>query len=132
MVRTESARLVFYKPQRMSKNSSQASGSQDFLVQLQQAEKDLETREAKARKKAVSDLQAYEKKAENKKQDTLEAARTKAKDKVKARQVAARARYEERVSEGAKEVRRMEQEIEPKIEKQVPVVQSVFVNEILG
>ncbi len=111
---------------------SKSTNSNDFLAQIQVAEEEAVAKVEKARRKAASDLQTHSKKEGEKTQAALETARVEAKGKLKDRQEVARGRYEGLIKEGEKEASQLKKNIEPKIDKILPQVQTYFVNEIVS
>jgi len=112
----------------MAKTNSQ----DDFLAQVQEAEKNAQKKVEQAKKDFAADLNKLEQKEQAKKEAQLDEFRESQKSRVKDRQVKARGEYEKSVKEGEKASQRLEQEVEPKIQKVLPQVQAYFINELMA
>ena len=110
---------------------SHANTDDNFLAQIQKAEKDAAKKFEKAKKKMADDLTSHEQKLAKALDAKLSTAREKAKDKLKAKQVDARSAYEKALEEGGRNVKQLEKDAGAAIEKQIPLAQAFFLG-LLG
>ena len=110
---------------------SHTNTDDNFLAQIQKAEKDAAKKLDKAKKKMADDLTSHEQKLNKALDAKLSTAREKAKEKLKDKQVDARSAYEKALEEGGRNVKQLEKDAAGAIEKQVPLAQAFFLG-LLG
>ena len=105
--------------------------SDDFLTKVLKAEEEAAAKVAKAKSDKIKNLKKFEDQLVKAKDEKLEIARSQVKDSLKAKQLEARVSYEKQLAEGDREIKTLEKELDLVIEKQEPVAQVYFLNEVL-